>query len=105
MQFIETPIFTKRITSLLSDQDYRLLQLELAIRPDSGDLIKQSGGLRKIRWSGSGRGKRGGIRVIYYFVDAKQQVYMLFAYAKNESDDLSVEQVKLLKNIVMEYLK
>lgn len=105
MQFIETPIFTKRITSLLSDQDYRLLQLELAIRPDSGDLIKQSGGLRKIRWSGSGRGKSGGIRVIYYFVDAKQQVYMLFAYAKNESDDLSVDQVKLLKNIVMEYLK
>jgi hypothetical protein len=51
------------------------------------------------------RGKRGGIRVIYYFVDAKQQVYMLFAYAKNESDDLSVDQVKLLNNIVMEYLK
>lgn len=105
MQFIETPIFAKRITSLLSEQDYRLLQLELAIRPDSGDLIKQSGGLRKIRWAGSGRGKRGGIRVIYYFVDAKQQVYMLFAYAKNESDDLTVDQVKLLKNLVMEYLK
>ena len=105
MQFIETPIFTKRITSLLSEQDYRLLQLELAIRPDSGDLIKQSGGLRKIRWAGSGRGKRGGIRVIYYFIDAKQQIFMLFAYAKNESDDLTVDQVKLLKNLVMEYLK
>lgn len=105
MQFIETPIFTKRITSLLAEQDYRLLQLELALRPDSGDLIKQSGGLRKIRWAGSGRGKRGGIRVIYYSVDTKQQIYMLFAYAKNESDDLTAEQLKLLKNMVMEYLK
>jgi len=105
MQFIETPIFTKRITSLLGEQDYRLLQLELALRPDSGDLIKQSGGLRKIRWAGSGHGKRGGIRVIYYFVDTKQQIYMLFAYARNESDDLTADQLKLLRNMVMEYLK
>jgi len=89
----------------LGEQDYRLLQLELALRPDSGDLIKQSGGLRKIRWAGSGHGKRGGIRVIYYFVDTKQQIYMLFAYARNESDDLTADQLKLLRNMVMEYLK
>ena len=69
----------------------------MLLGPDSGDLIKQNGGLRKIRWAGSGHGKRGGIRVIYYFVDTKQQIYMLFAYARNESDDLTADQLKTVK--------
>ena len=69
MEFIETPIFTKRIKQLISDKEYHLLQLELTMRPDSGDLIKHSGGIRKKRWAVSGRGKSGGIRVIYYHFD------------------------------------
>lgn len=105
MEFIETPIFTKRIKQLISDMDYHLLQLELAIHPDSGDIIKQSGGLRKKRWGGSGRGKSGGIRVIYYHIEQNDQIYMLFAFAKNESDDLTQEQIKQLRLLVREHLK
>lgn len=85
--------------------DYHLLQLELAIHPDSGDIIKQSGGLRKKRWGGSGRGKSGGIRVIYYHIEQNDQIYMLFAFAKNESDDLTQEQIKQLRLLVREHLK
>ncbi|VFN03575.1 MAG: hypothetical protein BECKG1743F_GA0114225_108202 [Candidatus Kentron sp. G] len=66
MVFMETPIFTKAITRLLSDDEYRELQGKLLLHPDAGVLIKGSGGLRKIRWKGRGTGKRGGIRVIYY---------------------------------------
>ena len=105
MGFIETPIFTKRIKQLISDEDYHLLQLELAIRPESGDLIKHSGGIRKKRWSASGRGKSGGIRIIYYHIDTSNQIYMLFAYPKNEADDLSQDQIKQLRHLVQEYLK
>lgn len=104
MEFLETSIFTKRITDLISDSDYHLLQLELSVRPDSGDIIKGSGGIRILRWAGSGRGKRGGIRVIYYFVSQDNQVFMLYAYPKSKSDDLSEQQIKQLKAVVQEYL-
>ena len=61
MQFIETPIFTKQITELLSDEEYRRLQEVLLLRPEAGDLIPGGGGLRKLRWRVSGTGKRGGL--------------------------------------------
>ena len=60
----ETAIFTRRIQALISDEQYRLLQLQLVAQPEVGKVIPQSGGLRKVRWSLSGQGKRGGIRVI-----------------------------------------
>ena len=69
MLFIETSIFTKLIKELLSDNEYRLLQEELAAQPDKGDLIKNGGGIRKIRHGQQNKGKSGGIRVIYYWVD------------------------------------
>ena len=104
MEFFETPIFTRSISKLITDEEYHLLQLQLAIRPESGDVIKGSGGIRKLRWAGSGRGKRGGIRVIYFFYDHDDQIYMLYAYPKNERDDLSKDQLKLLKKLVEESL-
>ncbi len=104
MEFLETSFFTKQITKLISDEEYHLLQLQLAVRPESGDLIKGSGGIRKLRWAGSGRGKRGGIRVIYYFVSKDEQIYMLFAYPKNVKDDLTKDQIKQLKKLVEEQL-
>ncbi len=104
MEFFETPIFTRLISKLITDEEYHLLQLQLAIRPESGDVIKGSGGIRKLRWAGSGRGKRGGIRVIYFFYDHDDQIYMLYAYPKNERDDLSKDQLKLLKKLVEESL-
>ncbi len=71
MVFIETPIFTVGVKSLLSDEDYAALQLHLVSQPDAGDVIAGTGGLRKVRWTTAGRGKRGGTRVIYYYVVAQ----------------------------------
>ncbi|NOS69791.1 MAG: type II toxin-antitoxin system RelE/ParE family toxin [Verrucomicrobia bacterium] len=97
MVFIETPTFTKRVLQLLDDERYAELQLHLAKRPEAGDLIRGSGGIRKIRWAGSGRGKRGGLRVIYYWWVGKDRISMLLVYPKNEQDDLSADQVKQLR--------
>ena len=104
MHFIETPVFTKQITSLLDDADYRQLQVTLALKPRAGDIIRGSGGLRKIRWAVHGRGKSGGIRAIYYLV-ADQEIYFLFAYAKNKQEDLDSGQLRLLRNLVKEEFK
>ena len=97
---VETRTFTNRIHGLLSDEDYRHLQLALAARPTAGSVIPGAGGLRKFRWSGSGRGKRGGARIIYYWHPASDQLLMLFAFAKNERADLSAEQKRLLRAAV-----
>jgi|SRR5712692_3503877 len=102
MLIVETSIFTRRIQSLISDEHYRLLQLQLIAKPDLGKVIPQSGGLRKVRWSLSDRGKRGGVRVLYYWAASRDTLLMLFAYAKNEQDDLTRQQLKLLRNIVEE---
>jgi len=66
MIFIETSIFTKELVKLLPDDEYRMLQHNLLIRPTAGSLIKGTGGLRKIRWKSYGKGKSGGLRIIYY---------------------------------------
>ena len=102
MEIIETSIFTRKIRELISDEEYGELQFALIQRPDTGAVIPQSGGIRKIRWSGSGRGKRGGIRVIYYWYVNEQQIYMLLAYAKNEQANFSAAQLKVLKKLVEE---
>jgi len=90
------------VQALLSDDEYRQLQLALVLRPDSGAVIPGSGGLRKVRWTIGGRGKRGGVRVIYYWAVVQDKILMLFMYAKNEQDDLSQEQLKVLRRIVEE---
>ena len=105
MQFIETSIFTRQVTSLLTDEEYGQLQVALLSHPDAGAIIPHSGGLRKIRWSMSGRGKRGGVRAVYYWVVAKDQILMLFIYSKNEKDDLTPQQLKLLREIVEKEFK
>jgi len=66
MLFIETPIFTKLVTDLIPDDEYRKIQLALVLRPEAGKIIPGSGGLRKIRWKSGGSGKRGGLRLIYF---------------------------------------
>jgi len=105
MEIRETSFFTKKIEKLLDRESYRLLQLSLAAHPESGALIRGSGGLRKIRWSGSGRGKRGGTRVIYYWATEDRVILMLMAYAKNEAADLTKDQVEILRRVVEEEFK
>lgn len=102
MVFFETPTFTKRIQELVSDDDYRQLQLLLIKFPEIGKVIKGSGGVRKIRWSGPGTGKRGGIRILYYYVNKLDQIYMFFAYSKSDLSDLSNVQLRLLKKVILE---
>lgn len=100
MVIIETRIFTKLIKELLSDDQYKKLQEALVNRPDMGDLIKDSGGLRKVRWHLEGTGKSGGIRVIYYWVVDNHQIRMLYAYPKGKQENLTKEQIAQLKTIV-----
>lgn len=100
MVIIETTVFTKKITALLNDEEYRALQNVLVEMPGFGDIIQGSGGIRKIRWGASGRGKRGGARIIYYWATNHDQIFMLYAYPKNERDNLSNDQLLLLKQAV-----
>ena len=100
MVIIETSVFTRRVTALLSDDEYRELQATLVERPRAGSVIPGSGGIRKLRWRASGRGKRGGARVIYYWATEQERILMLLIYAKNESEDLTRDQIKMLRYIV-----
>ena len=98
--FIATPIFTDDVKAMIADDDYRRSQQVLADRPDAGDLIPGTGGLRKCRWSLPGRGKRSGARVVYFWRVSESQILMLAIYAKNERVDLSADDKRVLKKIV-----
>ena len=103
MIFIETSVFTREIRDLLPDEKYRMLQTALMFRPDAGDIIRGGGGLRKVRWSLPGMGKRWALRVIYYW-DPPDTIYMLLPYKKTDQDDLTPEQTKFLRVMVKEWL-
>ena len=99
MECVETSIFTQRITKLLTDEAYRELQAVLVENPKAGDVIPGTSGLRKLRWRATGRGKRGGLRIIYYCW-SEDRLYMIFAYDKAEQGDLTPEQFKGLRAYV-----
>ena len=92
MIIIETSILTRQVLSLLDEDDYRRLQTVLIFRPDVGELIPGSGGMRKIRWGVQGRGKRGSVRAIYYWAVKEDRILLLWIYAKNVQTDLTPEQ-------------
>ena len=100
MVIIETRIFSRRIKELMSDDEYRVLQETLVNRPGMGDIVQGTGGLRKVRWKQEGRGKSGGVRVIYYWMTEDEQLYMLYVYPKSKQEDLTAEQKRVLKSIV-----
>jgi len=102
MTFIETSVFTRLIVKSLGDEDYRAFQLDLLFRPELGSMIPGSGGLRKIRWAARGRGKRGGIRVIYYWHEPSETFYLLYVYRKNEREDITTQQLRVLSRLVRE---
>ena len=97
MEIIETKIFTQRICELLTDEQYTELQNHLTENPNSGDVIKGSGGLRKLRWKLQGTGKSGGIRNIYYHYEDKHQIFMIYVYQKSKQTDLTPNQIQLLR--------
>jgi hypothetical protein len=100
MEFIETPTFTRMVIELLSDDEYRELQNILVEDPGRGDLIKGGGGIRKLRYAVQGRGKSGGIRVIYYWVKDNHQIFMLVAYPKTKKDNLTDKETAILREYV-----
>jgi hypothetical protein len=104
LTFFETAVFTRQITELLDDRDYAALQGALVVSPAAGDVIRGTGGIRKLRWSqpARGKGKRGGVRVIYYLQAADDAIYLLLAYSKDERDDLTAEQKRTLTKLVKE---
>lgn len=102
MVIIETPIFTKLVADTLQDEEYRLLQVSLVDRPDAGSIIPGSGGVRKLRWMVTGRGKRGGARIIYYWFVKNDVILLLYLYPKNIQDNLTPGQLHQLKTIVEE---
>lgn len=95
--FIELPNFTKNIYRYLSEEGYQGLQGYLLHFPDTGDVVPDSGGCRKLRWGAEGRGKRGGVRVIYYYRRANGQIWMLTIYAKNEAENIPSHVLRKLK--------
>jgi hypothetical protein len=99
MVFIETPVFTRQVRELLSDEAYAAFQWHLALNPRAGEVIQGTGGLRKVRWSASGGGKRGGVRVIYFHVAADAQVRLLLIYRKGVKDDLTAAEKKTLRRL------
>ena len=98
-------MFTKRVFQTLDDEQYRLLQAALVAAPETGRVIPGGGGLRKLRWAGSGRGKRGGTRVIYRWFPERDRLLMLFVFLKNERDDLNAQQLKRLRLVAESELK
>ncbi|RLE24912.1 MAG: hypothetical protein DRJ65_09075 [Acidobacteria bacterium] len=103
MKFVETSVFSKQVVKMLSDVSYRMLQSVLMFRPTAGAVVRGSGGLRKVRWQLPGSGRRGGLRVLYFW-DPPETIYMVFMYKKTDQDDLTPEQLKVLKNLVKERL-
>lgn len=97
--FLETAIFTRLATAQLSPEEYRALQLALLLRPDQGKVIAGTHGLRKLRWGAAGHGKRGALRVMYYWRRADQMIYLLYLYAKKDQGDLTSAQAKALAQV------
>ncbi len=103
--FRESKKFTQQLINLLSDEDYSAFQNKIIKSPQAGKVIKGSGGIRKIRWMAKGKGKSGGVRIIYYLAIQKDYIFMLDIYPKNEKEDLSPFELKTLKRLVAEWME
>ena len=97
MEVIESAIFTRLVHRYLDDLEYASLQWHLVLQPEAGAVIPGSGGLRKIRWPGRGKGKRGGLRVIYYWRNQAGEIWLLTIYAKSEAANIPVAVLKALR--------
>jgi len=100
--FFETPLFSRLLPDYLNEESYQSLQRALLENPELGDLIPGTGGFRKVRWQDSrrGKGKRGGLRVIYYYLTADRQIWFFTLYDKDEATDLTSGEKKALKQAI-----
>jgi hypothetical protein len=98
--FVETKLFTELVLDYLSDDEYAAMQQFLVVNPEAGDVIPGSGGVRKLRWGVAGRGKRGGLRVIYFLRRRHDEVWMLTLYAKNVADNIPAKVLKKIKEAI-----
>ena len=99
-EFIEAPFFTKSLDRYLDDDEYLELQSYLIKHPESGKVVRGSGGVRKLRWGAEGRGKRGGLRVIYYLRLANGHIWMLTIYGKNVIENIPAHVLKSMKEAI-----
>jgi hypothetical protein len=99
MEFIESPAFTRYLSDYLSEEGYRALQNELAGNPRAGILMPGTGGFRKVRWAHPrrGKGRRGGLRIVYYYFAKDQEIWLMTLFDKHEASDLSPQEKKALK--------
>lgn len=99
MEFFEAPAFTRYLSHYLDDEQYHRIQNALANSPELGDLMPGTGGFRKLRWADTrrGKGRRGGLRIIYYWFDNHDQIWMMTIYDKNEASDLTPAERRALK--------
>lgn len=102
MEFLEAPAFTRYVSGYLKDDEYRELQNRLAAAPEHGDVIPGTGGFRKLRWTDPrrGKGRRGGLRVIYYYFPGEQQIWLITLYDKDEASDLTPKERQALKSAI-----
>lgn len=98
--FIETSLFTRLLPDYLTDDEYRSLQSYLMAKPDAGNLVRGSGGVRKVRWARSGRGKSSGVRVIYYWKQSQHEIWMLTLYNKSERSTIPGHSLKQIAEAV-----
>ena len=105
--FVELPVFSRHRSDYMNDEAFRSFQTMLMQRPCAGDVIEGTGGLRKIRFADAnrGKGKRGGLRVIYYWWEAGKQFWLFTIYNKDEMTDLSAQEKKLLKEMIRQELE
>jgi hypothetical protein len=92
--FIETSLFTSLVSEYLTDDEYREMQNYLIVRPDAGNLIQGSGGIRKLRWARTGMGKSSGVRTLYYWAKSQEEIYLLTMYNKNEQENIDSATLK-----------
>jgi mRNA-degrading endonuclease RelE of RelBE toxin-antitoxin system len=100
MVFVELTPFIAFREAHWTDDEFATLQQFLLVAPDAGSLIRGAGGLRKLRWTARGRGKRGGTRVIYYWYRPNERIYLIYAYSKSDREDLTATQLRLLRQLM-----
>ena len=100
MQVFSTRTYERAVRKLLGEEARREMEAAIVAAPDAAPVIRRTGGIRKLRWAGSGRGKRGGIRTVYFYHAGPETVYLLTAYAKADREDLTPTDTRALSRLV-----